>query len=140
MSTLQDKRVLVVEDTMENMRLFRALLQLDGAIILEADSAREGISLAQSEQPDVILMDIHMPGMSGLEATRVLRSDPNTAKIPIIAITASIMPRELEEVQTCGCDGYLAKPIEPMKFTQQIAAYLPPSSAEDGIEPHGSSN
>ena len=124
MLVLQGKRILVVEDNMENLRLFRALLHLGGAIVLEADNARAGLEIAKREQPDMILMDIHMPGMDGLEATRVLRADETTQAIPILAVTASIMPRELDEIINAGCDSYLPKPIEPGSFARQIAAYL----------------
>ena len=128
MPVLQDKRILIIEDTTENMRLFRVLLQLEGAIVFEAENALLGISLARDEQPDLILMDIHMPGIDGLEATRILRAEERTAGMPILAVTASIMPRELEKVRVAGCDGYLSKPIEPTLFAGQIAEYLRPSA------------
>ena len=122
--TLEGKRVLVIEDTAENMRLFRAVLRLEGVEMLEAEDALTGIGLAQSEQPDLILMDIQMPEMDGLTATRLLRADPKTAGIPIVAVTASVMDMDRHKTLEAGCNGHIAKPIDPSIFGQQISAYL----------------
>ena len=121
---LQGKRVLIIEDNAENRRLFQAILKLEGALVLEADGAQLGVELAGREQPDLILMDIHMPEMDGLTATRLLRANPATAEIPIIAVTASVMSRDKGKITEAGCDGHIAKPIDPFLFPQQIAAYL----------------
>lgn len=129
---LAGKRILVVEDTPQNLRLFRAVLQLEGAVVLEAVDAQTGIALAQSEQPDVILMDIQMPGMDGLEATRRLRADPQTQRIPIIAVTASVMDADRHQTVAAGCDGYIPKPIDPALFGAQIAAILDRIAADPG--------
>jgi two-component system cell cycle response regulator DivK len=123
-SLLNGKRVLVIEDTAENMRLFRAVLKLEGVEILEADSAQKGIELARTHHPDLILMDIQMPGMDGLAATRILREDPTTRDIPIVAVTASVMDRDRSKTFEAGCDGHIPKPINPTTFGQQIAAFL----------------
>jgi len=122
--TLEGKRVLVIEDTAENMRLFRAVLRLEGVEMLEAEDALTGIGLAQSEQPDLILMDIQMPEMDGLTATRLLRADPKTADIPIVAVTASVMDTDRHKTLEAGCNGHIAKPIDPAIFGSQISAYL----------------
>jgi len=126
MQVLQGKKVLVVEDTAENMRLFSVLLRMAGAVVVEAIDGVSGVETAKRELPDLILMDIHMPGVDGLEATRRIRADAATATIPVVAVTALVMPRDIEEIQQVGCNGYLAKPIEPMLFAQQLAAHLNP--------------
>ena len=123
-SLLKGKRVLVIEDTAENMRLFRAVLKLEGVELLEANNAQLGIELARIHQPDLILMDIQMPGMDGLAATRILREDPTTRDIPIVAVTASVMDRDRSKTLEAGCDGHIPKPINPTTFGQQIAAFL----------------
>ena len=121
---LVGKRVLVIEDTVENMRLFRAVLKLEGVIVLEADGARKGIEIAEREQPDLILMDIQMPDMDGLTATRLLRAEPKTSEIPIVAVTASVMDKDRSKTLEAGCDGHIPKPIDPSIFGQQIAVFL----------------
>jgi CheY-like chemotaxis protein len=121
---LEDRRILIVEDTPENRKLFRAVLRLDGAEVLEASSAQQGIEIAGRELPDLILMDIQMPGVDGLEATRRLRADARTSSIPIIAVTASVMERDRHQTLEAGCDGHIAKPIDPSTFGSQIAAYI----------------
>jgi two-component system cell cycle response regulator DivK len=122
--TLPGKRVLVIEDTEQNMRLFRAILQLEGAEVLEAEGARAGIALAEREHPDVILMDIQMPDMDGLAATRLLRARARTRDIPVSAVTASVMDGDRDKTFEAGCDGYISKPIDPAVFGQQVAAFL----------------
>ena len=125
---LSGRRVLVVEDVQENLRLFRAILNLEGAEMLEAEAAVEGIAIARREQPDIILMDLQMPGMDGLSATRLLREDPETRGIPIIVLTASAMDEDKRRAREAGCDGYITKPIDPTEFVQQIAGYLQAAS------------
>lgn len=137
---LPGKRVLVVEDMPENLRLFRALLRLEGASILEAQRANEGVELATNHLPDLILMDLQMPGMDGITATHLLRHSPVTKNIPIVIVTASIMEEDKRDAFAAGCDAYLTKPIEPEKFGEQLisaitvrlaaVAGLPTSGAE----------
>ena len=121
---LKDKRILVIEDIEENMRLCQAILKLDGAEVWPAFNGPDGIALAQKGQPDLILMDIQMPDMDGLTATRLLRADPLTSAIPIVAVTASVMPDDLQETLNAGCDGYITKPLEPSQFVRQLLPYL----------------
>lgn len=130
-SVLEGKRVLVIEDTAENMRLFRAVLKLEGVELLEAEGAALGIELARAHQPDLILMDIQMPDMDGLTATRILREDETTRDIPIVAVTASVMDRDRSKTFAAGCDGHIPKPINPTTFGQQIAAFLREHKAAD---------
>lgn len=118
-------RVLVIEDALENMRLFRAILRLEGAVMLEAFRGVEGIEIAKRELPEVILIDMQMPEMDGLTATRLLRSDPQTAAIPIVIVTASAMREDRARAFEAGCSGYITKPVDPLTLGQQIAAFLP---------------
>ncbi|HVF10640.1 MAG TPA: response regulator [Abditibacteriaceae bacterium] len=141
---LAGKRILVIEDTEENLRLFRAILKLEGAIIMEADRARKGIEIAEREQPDLILMDIHMPEMDGLTATRLLRAGAKTAHIPIIAVTAAVMDSDRAQTFAAGCNDYIPKPIDPISFVEKIALYLcatsPQGSTLDGSTPDGNTD
>jgi CheY-like chemotaxis protein len=118
---LDGVRVLVIEDTSENLRLFRAILQLENAEVLEADRAQKGIDLAKSEQPHVILMDMQMPEIDGLTATRLLREDASTRHIPVIVVTASAMSEDRIRAMEAGCSGYITKPVDPVTFGEQIA-------------------
>jgi CheY-like chemotaxis protein len=124
MPALEGKRVLVIEDTAENMRLFRAVLKLEGVEVLEAENAPVGIEMAARESPDLILMDIQMPEMDGLTATRLLRAEPKTAHIPIVAVTASVTEKDRSKTLEAGCDGHIPKPIDPSIFGQQLAGFL----------------
>jgi len=121
---LQGKRILVVEDLADNMRLMRAILQLADVRMLEATAAVEGLEIAARELPDLVLMDIHMPGMDGLEATRRLRANPATAHLPVIAVTASVMAEEREKIREAGCDDCIAKPLEPLQFLGRLQEFF----------------
>ncbi len=117
-------RILVVEDNPLNMELVTDLLELFQYEILQAPDAEQGIRLARDERPDLILMDISLPGMDGLEATTILRGDSATAAIPIIAVTAHAMKGDEEKIQAAGCDGYITKPIDTRTFPQEVARHL----------------
>jgi CheY-like chemotaxis protein len=104
-------RILVVEDSRTNMELAVLVLEAGGHSVLQAVDAATGIALARSECPDLILMDVQLPVMSGLEATAILKADPATRDIPIIALTALAMSGDRERIMAAGCDGYLEKPI-----------------------------
>jgi two-component system, cell cycle response regulator DivK len=104
-------KVLVVEDNPANMKLTSLLLHSAGHIVLPAVDAETGLRLALAEQPDLILMDIQLPGMDGLAATAILKEDPATAAIPIIALSALAMKADKERSQTAGCDAYIVKPL-----------------------------
>jgi two-component system cell cycle response regulator DivK len=104
-------KVLVVEDNPANMKLTSLLLHSAGHIVLAAVDAETGLRLALVEQPDLILMDIQLPGMDGLMATAILKEDPATAAIPIVALSALAMKADKERSQTAGCDAYLVKPL-----------------------------
>ncbi|HEY0776639.1 MAG TPA: response regulator [Gemmatirosa sp.] len=117
--------VLVVEDNAANMKLTRFLLESAGHTVLAASDAEAGLTLARDERPALILMDIQLPGMDGLQATALLKQDAVTRDIPVIALTALAMKGDEERIRAAGCDGYVAKPIAYKEFLATIAARLP---------------
>jgi two-component system cell cycle response regulator DivK len=116
--------ILIVEDNPRNMKLVRDVLQVKGHTTLEATTAEEGIPLALEHKPDLVLMDIQLPGMNGIDALRVLRADPATAKIPVIAVTASVMQQDRKLITEAGFDGYVGKPISLTEFLDAVNAML----------------
>lgn len=116
--------ILVIEDNAANMTLATFLLDSAGHSVLAATNAEAGVSIARDELPDLILMDIQLPGMDGIAATRMLKSDEATAPIPVIALTALAMKGDEERIRSAGCDGYIAKPIRYQEFLASIAACL----------------
>jgi two-component system cell cycle response regulator DivK len=104
-------RILIIEDNQANMKLASLLLHNAGHTVLCAVDAETGLTLARAEQPDLILMDIQLPGMDGLAATALLKKNPATAAIPIIALTAMAMKEDQEKTRAAGCDAYIAKPL-----------------------------
>jgi len=111
--------ILIVEDNPANMKLARLLLHKVGHTVLCAVDAEAGLTLARTERPDLILMDIQLPGMDGLAATALLKQDPATAAIPVIALTAMAMKEDREKTKAAGCDAYIAKPL---RFRELYAA------------------
>ena len=112
--------VLIVEDNERNLKLVRDVLQAKGYATLEAGTAEEGLKLARQRSPGLILMDIHLPGMSGIEALKVLRAEAATASIPVIAITASVMQESLREVMAAGFNDLIEKPINVLGFLEKV--------------------
>ena len=121
---MNTKRVLLIEDNERNLKLLRDLLEVKGFRVLAATSAEEGLPLAQSEPPDLIVMDIGLPGMDGIAALQALRADARTRAIPVIAVTASVMQPERETIMKAGFDGYMGKPIEIFGFLQLVQTTL----------------
>jgi two-component system cell cycle response regulator DivK len=117
-------KVLVVEDNAANMSLAVFLLQSAGHTVLRAEDAEAGLTLARDEQPNLILMDIQLPGMDGLEATAMLKRDDATGAIPVIALTALAMKGDEERIRAAGCDGYIAKPMRYQELLAAVAAQL----------------
>ena len=117
-------RVLIVEDNPTNMTLAVFLLQSVGHTVLSATDAEAGLTIARDEQPNLILMDIQLPGMDGLEATVLLKRDEATSAIPVIALTALAMKGDEERIRAAGCDGYIAKPMRYKDFLAAIEAQL----------------
>ncbi|AHG93697.1 response regulator receiver (plasmid) [Gemmatirosa kalamazoonensis] len=117
--------VLVVEDNAANMKLTTFLLESAGHTVLAASDAEAGLTLARDRHPALILMDIQLPGMDGLEATALLKRDAATRDIPVIALTALAMKGDEERIRAAGCDGYVAKPIDYKEFLATVADRLP---------------
>ena len=117
-------RVLVIEDNAANMKLAALLLHSAGHAVLCAVDAETGLTLARADQPDLILMDLQLPGMDGLAATALLKQDPATAAIPVIALTALAMKADREKSQLAGCDAYIAKPLRYKELYAAIDALL----------------
>lgn len=122
-------KVLVIEDNPANMTLATFLLQSVGHGVIMATDAEAGVALAVAEQPDLILMDIQLPGMDGLRATGILKGDRATRDIPVIALTALAMKGDEERIRAAGCDGYIAKPLSYKEFLATISAQLAKSAA-----------
>jgi two-component system cell cycle response regulator DivK len=118
------KTILIVEDEPRNLKLLRDLLQRFGYEILEASDGEQGVKLAGEKIPDMILMDIMMPKMDGLEATRIIKADEKTKHIPIIALTSYAMKGDREKTIEAGCDGYIAKPIDIKEVLKAIEHFL----------------
>ena len=112
--------ILIVEDNEKNRKLERDILQFHGYRTVEAETAEEGLRLAQATPPALVLMDIQLPGMNGIEALHQLRADPRTRAIPVIAVTASVMDRARQKIMAAGFDGYQAKPIEVTQFVAAV--------------------
>jgi len=117
-------RILVVEDHPSNMLLIDTVLRRAGYEVLKAETAAEAIALARSAAPILILMDVALPGMDGLEATRILKADAATRGIPIVALTAHAMKGDEQKALQAGCDGYLTKPINTRALTRTISRYI----------------
>jgi two-component system cell cycle response regulator DivK len=116
--------ILIVEDNEKNLKLVRDVLKVKGYETLEAGTAEEGITIATEHKPDLILMDIQLPGMNGIEALKVLRSQPATAAIPVIAVTASVMQQDRNQITEAGFDGYIGKPLNLKEFLEAVRSKL----------------
>ena len=121
---MANELILIVEDNEKNRKLVRDILQFKGYPLLEAETAEEGIRLAREKKPALILMDFHLPGMNGIEAFKVLRADPLTSSIPIVAVTASAMTEDRKRIIDAGFDGLQTKPINVKDFLETVAATL----------------
>ena len=120
---MADELVLIIEDHPKNLKLARDILEYNGFRTVAADNATDGILLAETHLPAVILMDIQLPGLDGVSALRRLRELPATATIPVVALTAFAMAADRERFLAAGFDGYLAKPIDVGRFPHQIGEY-----------------
>jgi len=119
-STSAGQRVLLVEDNEDNRTIYSTVLRYLGYQVIEAQDGLEAVALARSERPDLILMDISIPGIDGWEATRVLRQDPSTRAVPIVALTAHALADDRERASTAGFTSYLTKPIEPNAVVAEV--------------------
>ena len=116
--------ILIIEDNEKNLKLVRDVLRVKGYATIEATNAEDGIALANEHKPDLILMDIQLPGMNGIDALRVLRADSATAGIPAIAVTASVMQQDRNLITDAGFDGYVGKPINLKEFLDAVRTTL----------------
>ena len=112
--------ILIVEDNDKNMKLARDLLQFAGLRTLEATNAEDGLAIAQRERPDLVLMDIQLPGMDGITALRKLREDERTSAIPVVALTASVMKADRERFESAGFDAFMQKPVDVRTFAAEV--------------------
>jgi len=119
------KRVLVVEDQEDNRQILRDLLASAGLEMIEAGDGPAGLAAAGSERPDLILMDIQLPGMDGYEVTRRIKADPTLRAIPIIAVTSYALSGDEDKARAAGCDAYVTKPFSPRQLLAKIREYLP---------------
>lgn len=117
------KKILVVEDDPDNRRIVEKVLAVDGYTVVEAVDGIEALSKAQAERPDLILMDLALPNMDGWEATRRLKADPLTSRIPVVALTAVAMRGDEERARAAGCDDYLSKPARPAEIRAMVKKY-----------------
>ena len=118
--------ILIVEDNEKNMKLVRDVLQVKGYETIEAGTGEDGVRLAAERMPDLVLMDIQLPGMNGIDALKALRAEPSTARIPVIALTASVMQQDRQEIMSAGFDAFIEKPINLREFLATVQKTLPP--------------
>ncbi len=118
------KTILVVEDNELNMKLVRDILKIGKYNVLEATDAESGIQLARDQHPDLVLMDIQLPGMDGLCATKTIKEDPSLKDIPIVALTSYAMQGDREKAIEAGCAGYIAKPIDTRTFLETVSKFV----------------
>jgi two-component system cell cycle response regulator DivK len=116
--------ILIVEDNEKNLKLVRDLLQAKGYATVEAGTAEEGLKLAREHAPVLVLMDIHLPGMNGIDALKALRAEVATAAIPVIAITASVMKESVREVMAAGFNAFIEKPIDVRGFLEKVRSLV----------------
>ena len=121
---MADKKILLVEDNPVNRRLAEFLLRSQGYQVRAATNAQEAFDTIKAERPDLILMDVQLPGMDGLEATKKLKEEPTTRDIPVVAVTSYAMKGDREKALAAGCSGYITKPIDKDTFVQEVATVL----------------
>jgi len=120
------KRILVIEDQEDNRQIVRDLMTASGYELIEATTGEEGLEAAARERPDLILMDIQLPGIDGYEVTRRIKADPKLREIPIIAVTSYALSGDDKKAFAAGCDGYVTKPYSPRLLLAKILEYLSP--------------
>ncbi|MDG1286602.1 MAG: response regulator [Rickettsiales bacterium] len=118
------KKILIIEDNDLNLKLFRDLLEANGYITVETKEGLNALDLAKREMPDLILMDIQLPEISGLDVTRRIKAEPSVADIPIIAVTAFAMKDDEEKILRAGCEAYISKPISITSFLETVKQFL----------------
>jgi two-component system, cell cycle response regulator DivK len=127
-----DSLVLIVEDNDKNLKLARDVLRFHGFRTIEAVTGEQGVAMAREQHPDLILMDIALPGMDGVDATRQIKTDPQMSSIPVVALTASVMQADRARFERAGFAGLIAKPIDVLTFPDQVLAYCVPGGRGPG--------
>ncbi len=127
---MKQKTVLYIEDNMHNRRIVRKILQSRGYTVIEAEDGISGLEMVEQIKPPLILLDIGLPGMSGLEVVGRIKADDDLCKIPVIALTASAMRGDRERFLAAGCDDYLSKPVRAMELINMVAAHYPSSNGK----------
>lgn len=128
---MSGRKIVIIEDNPMNMELAVDVLEAGGYEVLTAENAEDGIRLVKSQSPALVLMDISLPGMDGLDATRVLKSDPATRHIPVIAVTAHAMRGDEKRILDAGCSAYLAKPIDVQSLRAEVSRLITPGPSHD---------
>ena len=128
------EKILLVEDNEVNRRLAEFLLRSQGYQVREAANAQEAFDILKTERPDLIVIDIQLPGMDGLEATKNIKAQPKTADIPIVAVTSYAMKGDREKALAVGCAGYITKPIDKVTFIKEVASHLGNKQRVQGTE------
>jgi two-component system cell cycle response regulator DivK len=123
------KRILIVEDQEDNRKILRDVLSSAGYDVIEAVNGEDGVKLAHSERPDLILMDIQLPSIDGFEATRQIKGSTVLKSIPIIAVTSYALSGDQAKARAAGCDGYVSKPFSPRELLARVREYLPDAAA-----------
>ena len=123
-------RILLVEDNLVNQELVTDLLEAHGFVVRQARTAEEGLRLVREVSPDLVLMDLSLPGMDGLAAAKVIKTDPSTSHLPVIALTAHAMRGDEHIALAAGCDGYLTKPIDTRTFPERVTAFIASSQLQ----------
>jgi two-component system cell cycle response regulator DivK len=121
---MANELILIVEDNEKNRKLARDVLQVNRYRTVEVESGEDALDLLQREKPDLVLMDIHLPGMSGIDALRKLREIPALAAIPVLAFTASVMPQDRSEIMSAGFDGFVSKPVNLKEFIATVGRFF----------------
>lgn len=121
---MTDARILVVEDNQKNLKLVGDVLRFAGFDVIEARSGEDGVELAETVLPDLVLMDLQLPGIDGTEALRLLRASPRTHHIPVVAVTAFAMDEDRSRAQSAGFDGFVEKPISVRALPSQVSSFL----------------
>jgi CheY-like chemotaxis protein len=126
---MTDKKILIIEDNLLNLELATDLLAANGFAVSSAQTAEEGLRMAREILPDLVLMDLGLPGMDGLCATKDLKADPATRHLTVVGLTAHAMKGDKEIALNAGCDGYLTKPIDTRTFTESVRHFITPGNA-----------
>ncbi|MDR4507078.1 MAG: response regulator [Candidatus Brocadiaceae bacterium] len=121
---MSDKNVMVVEDNEKNRKLMRVILKAKGYNVIEAATGEEAISTLQKQKPDIILMDIQLPGIDGMTLAKQIKEDKNTKDIPILAVTAHAMKGDEQKFLDCGCNGYISKPINTRELPDIVEQHI----------------